>query len=638
MKKILILICMAVCFSACKKFLNIVPDNVATLDYAFRNRMEAQKYLFTCYNSLPKFGELGGNPGLMGGDELVTNYPGYMAYSDINGFYNGILLGQQNKVNPLGDFWEGSNNGKAYFQALRECNIFLDNVHTVPDLTETERKRWIAEVKFLKAYYHYWLMRMYGPIPVIRKNLPVSASVEEARASREPLDEVVKYITALLDEAIPDLPAILMNETEELGRITQAIALSIKAEVLVTAASPLFNGNPDFTGFKDKKGVLLINTTFSEEKWTAAAVACKAAIDACHAAGMKLYRYVPRIGTYNLSDTTLTQMSIRGAITEKWNSETIWGASNSYAQSGRTGLQGNAQCFLSPTGLSFGVVENLNVPLNVTDMFYSSNGVPIDEDPLYDFANRFTRLRQSNADYRFYIKKGYTTAQVNFDREPRFYAGLGFDGAIWYGSGRLDDNNPFWVEAKLKQPAGNGNATNFGVCGYWPKKLVHFNNAYTSQDYTIENYPWPIMRLAELYLLYAESLNESAGPSAIVYEYIDKVRKRAGLNGVIASWQAHSRQPGRPLSKDGLRTIIQQERMIETAFEGKRFWDLRRWKTAAYYLNQPITGWNILGSEASEYYRAKIIYNPSFSTKNYLWPLSEKTVVANPNLVQNPGW
>jgi hypothetical protein len=636
-KRFVYYVCILVSLTSCKKYLNIVPDNIATIDYSFRNRMEAEKYLFTCYHSLPQLATLGGNPALLGSDELVTNFPGYASYGDISGAYAGIFLGQQSKVNPIADYWDGRGGGLSYFQALRECNIFLENIHLVPDLQSFEKARWIAEVKFLKAYYHYWLFRMYGPIPLIRTNLPIAASVEEVRVFRAPVDTVVNYIVSLLDEAAPDLPGLLMNETEELGRVTKAIALSVKAELLVTAASPFFNGNTDYANFKNKNGTALFNNTVVQDKWKRAAIACKEAIEVCHSAGVKLYKYVPRVVTVGLSDSTYTQMNIRGAITEKWNSETIWGASNSMSETGDRGLQANAQAYLSPIGSNSSARQNLAVPLNMTELFYTSNGVPINEDPSYDYANRFSKLRTVTADYRYYMKEKYVTAQINFDREPRYYADLAFDGSLWYAAERADDNS-FWVEAKLKQTAGSGVGTNYGVSGYWPKKLVNFNNAYTAKTYTIETYPWPVMRLAELYLLYAEALNESNGPSAEAYQYIDLVRARAGLKGVVASWQGHSRKPGKPTDKDGLRQIIQQERLIEVAFEGKRFWDIRRWKTAPVYLNQPVTGWNITASNTTDYYRVKVLYTPSFSLKDYLWPITEKSVVANPNLVQNPGW
>src|SRR5690606_39521541 len=149
----------------------------------------------------------------------------------------------QSIINPRLNYWDGGNGGKSLFQALRDCNIFLENIGEVPGMQDAERKRWIAEVKFLKAYYHYYLVRMYGPIPIIRKNLPISASVSEVQVKREPVDSVFHYITELVDEAIPDLPLTIQNENDELGRITRLVAASGKAVVLVEAVSPLFNGN-----------------------------------------------------------------------------------------------------------------------------------------------------------------------------------------------------------------------------------------------------------------------------------------------------------------------------------------------------------------------------------------------------------
>ena len=78
--------------------------------------------------------------------------------------------------------------------------------------------------------------------------------------------------------------------------------------------------------------------------------------------------------------------------------------------------------------------------------------------------------------------------------------------------------------------------------------------------------------------------------------------------------------------------------MIELVFEGKRFWDILRWKKADLYLNMPIKGWDIEQKNAENYYRVKQIFTPLFTTKNYLWPLAENSITVNPNLVQNPGW
>lgn len=86
-----------------------------------------------------------------------------------------------------------------------------------------------------------------------------------------------------------------------------------------------------------------------------------------------------------------------------------------------------------------------------------------------------------------------------------------------------------------------------------------------------------------------------------------------------------------------MREIIKQERLIELAFEGQRFWDLRRWKDAEKNMNQPIQGWNIAGPGLS-FYNVTTVFTPSFNFKDYLWPIREDEIIKNPNLVQNPGW
>ncbi|WP_447411772.1 RagB/SusD family nutrient uptake outer membrane protein, partial [Clostridium perfringens] len=81
------------------------------------------------------------------------------------GGYFSIAQGYQNVVSPIGDRWG------YYFRAIRDCNIFLDNIGKVPDLTETEKRRWTAEAQFLKAYYNFYLVMMYGPIPLMKTNV-----------------------------------------------------------------------------------------------------------------------------------------------------------------------------------------------------------------------------------------------------------------------------------------------------------------------------------------------------------------------------------------------------------------------------------------------------------------------------------
>ncbi|GAA4304797.1 RagB/SusD family nutrient uptake outer membrane protein [Compostibacter hankyongensis] len=637
MKKSMIItgwVVLSVVLTACDKYLDVVPDNVATIDYAFRTRSTAEKFLFTCYSYMPHYGApegSGGNPGFVAGDEI------WLTPNNASNAWQ-IARGNQKVVQPYTDFWRGGNGGIDLYQGIRDCNIFLENIDMVPDMEEFEKNRWIAEVKFLKAYYHFWLLRMYGPIPLIRENLPVDADREAVQLFREPVDTCVAYIVRLLDEAAADLPDRIENEVAELGRITKAIDLSLKAEVLVTAASPLFNGNADYTGFAGPDGKPLFDAAPDPGKWQVAAKACREAVELCESLGYKLYYYQPQFSQYDLSDTTLTEMSIRNAVCEKWNAEVIWGDINSTSNT--------IQARSTPRGLdpdrsdNQSTLSNLAPPLKIVEQFYSNHGVPITEDKTWDYEKRFD-LVTPGTESRYDLKPGYTTASLNYNREPRFYADLGFDGGIWYGQGRFDDksNDLLFVSAKRGQPASVINPNNYSVTGYWPKKLVNFQNVIGSGNtYTVQDYPWPIMRLAGLYLLYAEAQNEASGPGQEVFRYIDAVRERAGLPTVEDAWTNYSTSPGKYTTKEGMREIIRRERLIELAFEGQRYWDLRRWKEAAKTLNQPITGWDTNQEDAASYYRETVLYNQQFTTRDYLWPIGEDEVISNKNLVQNPGW
>lgn len=634
--------------TSCNKYLDIVPDNIAVIDNAFTMRTEAEKYLFTCYSFLPRNGDPVYNIGLLGGDEiwLPRNPRDLDAYAWGNLNTAGIATGGQNAAEPRLDawrgWWQGGGPGDRYglWKAIRNCNIFLENVKDlskVRDLRLDERTRWIAEVTFLKAYYHYYLLRMYGPIPLVDVNIDISAPEEEVRIKRKPFDECVNYISGLLDQAAPNLPPVILDRTTELGRITRPIALAIKAKLWLLAASPLFNGNPDYTNFKDKDGVNLFPASYDATKWDKAAEYAKAAIDAAEAGGHSLHRFLGT--TFQLSDTTLLQLSIRTSMTERWSTEHVWANPNS-----RAGFDMQARAMPKLAAEASGQARmQFAAPMKIVEMFYSSHGVPINEDKLIDFSNRYT-TRLAVSSERFYIKEGYETARINFDREPRFYAFLGFDGGVWYkyDSPSNTDENTWVVEGKYTQASGATDALGFlNETGYFVKKLVDWNATHTNSNQGINyrDYPWPEIRLPDLYLMYAEALNESQGPIGDVLVYLDKIRARAGLEGVAAAWSKYSINPTKYTTKDGMRDIIHQERGIELSFEGQRFWDLRRWKKAAESINQAITGWSVYQDKTADYYRVRTIYTQNFvSPRDYLWPIRIDDLRVNPNLVQNPGW
>lgn len=627
---------LALLLGACKDdYLDIVPDNVATIDNAFSNRNEAEKYLTTCYSYMPGHNTGWGNIGLMGANELWTFYPALAGNNNYQSWE--IARGNQNSNDPFMNFWDGTQGGNGLYKAIRDCNIFLENVSNpakVIDINSAMRKRWLCEVQFLKAYYHFYLLRMYGPIVIADKNLPISASPDEVKLKRAPVDEVFAYIVKLLDSAAVDLPEVIANRTAELGRLTKPAALAMKAKVLLTAASPLFNGNPDFAGFQDKDGVHLFNATYDPNKWELAATACQEAIESCERNGIQLYTFT---SFTKLSDTTKTQMSIRNSICEKWNPEIIWGLSGRQV----AGLQTDCMTRLDPAFPlnMWGSKDLFNPTLEMTNLFYTDKGVPINEDKTWDYAGRYS-LRTAVREERYNLIEGYQVAALHFNREPRFYADLAFDGSVWYmqNSKSGTDENTFVVKAKPGQPQARFGAYNYSVTGFWAKKLISWKFVLTESSNNTEAYPWPEIRLADLYLMYAEALNETGRGSDALF-WIDQVRERAGLKGVEESWTNYSTRPGKYATQDGLREIIQQERAVELAFEGHRYWDLRRWKKADKELNQGVHGWSIDQESEAGYYRPRLLFSQRFvAPRDYFSPLKQIDLIVNPRLVQNPGW
>ncbi|WP_167605681.1 RagB/SusD family nutrient uptake outer membrane protein [Maribellus sediminis] len=605
-------------------YLDVVPDNVATIDDAFVDKASAEKFLATCYSYLPNFGDPWINSGIGSGDEVWFNE------EIVGSNFNSALIarGLQNTNDPHLNFWDGRMRGKSMYIAIRDCNIFLEEIDNATDLTGAEKARWIAEVKFLKAYYHFWLFKSYGPIPIIRENLPIYTNTEDVQVYRDPVDDVVSYIVELIDEASPDLPMRLTSEAIELGRITRPIALAMKARVLATAASPLFNGNTDYSSVVDNRGVSLFNQAYDPNKWQIAANAAKAAIDTALAANHSLVNEYRTKS--DISSDLERECVIRSIFTDRNSPELLWGSTDfRFSQ----GYQRMCVPLMIQVTSSNPVSQFYASTLRMAELFYTKNGVPIDEDANFDYANRF-ELRTAVTEESDFVRSGEQTAVLHFDREARFYASIAFDRGTYFM-----DPTYYYVQTRQGELATKRNQGEFSATGYFVKKLINPNSALnTNTMLAYYEYPFPIIRLADVFLLYAEALNEvKSTPDAEVYEYIDLVRERAGLEGVVESWANYSTQPDKPTTKEGMREIIKQERLIELAFEGQRFWDLRRWKDAEKYMNQPIRGWNINGA-GTGFYNVTTIFTPSYNFKDYLWPIREEEIVKNPNLVQNPGW
>ena len=635
-------------FSCEKDYLDVVPDNIATIELAFNTRSTAENFLATCYTYIPEHANVEQNFSLLAGDEIW-----YYAEND---FYMNnetsfrLAKGMQNSADPYLNYWEGGRGAPhSLFNALRDCNIFLENLVEVPGLEEEERLKWLDEVKVLKVFYHFWLLQMYGPIPIIDENLPVGANPDETNVERESIDNIVTYLVQILDEVIEseNLPGLINYIYTDMGRITMPIAKALKAKILMLSASPIFNGNTDFSELTDNLGNKLVNQVYDPQKWVYARDALFEAIESAHLNGHQLYEFnqqIPIIGGIN--EVINRELSLRAAITQPFNTEIIWAFAPEWT--------GDLQMWCQPRWTAdhsalFGYTKKSHAPtLNMVETFYTNNGVPIDEDISWDFGNRYdviqTPILDSNNNnfHEFYIEDDYYTAKLHTYREPRFYSSIGFDGGKWFSLETENINFIPHLNAKAGAASGKQGFEIYSITGFFAKKLVHYENIISLQGSTIQGYSFPIIRLSDLYLMYSEALNETkAAPDAEVYEYIQRVRTRAGLDvdgDILNTWQLYSSNPSKPMTKDGMRKIIQQERMIELALEGHRYWDLKRWKLATEYFNKPIQGWNIFRSDVDGFYEVENIFYRNYSTKDYLWPISQNELLRNPNLIQNPGW
>jgi len=623
--------------SGCSDYLNVVPDKTQEVSLLFENQDAAYKALATCYSYLPQDDGVYSTYAFAS-DELTTpiakETPGIE-----------LMRGKQTADKPIMGLWDeiypAGRTQPSLWDAIRSCNIFIENIGLVKDMTDKEKESWKAEGTFLKAYYHFLLFRQYGPIPISDVNLPITSSVEDVRVKRKPVDEVIDYIVKTIDKSIETLP-LRNTASNNLGRIDQVIAYAIKSRVLLYAASPLFNGNAAFYDtFKDKDGVKLFNTVYDKEKWKKALDATEVAINIAKSNGVKMYEYTGIVPTFDTLDYQQPEVkalyNYRYMFCDKWNSELIWGNSDPVDNGDWWTLQAAAMMINPNASAQEGAWQWVSPTIQVVEAYYTKNGLPITEDLTFNYEKRYGLARVTDED-KYHATTGSTVMipRLHLGREPRFYASIGFDRSIFRTWGEK------WnLEMKKGEKHGRrGNTNDYVVTGYVLGKICHPNSEGDAYK-KLNAYPWPIIRMAELYLNYAEAYNEYYGPDQKVYNALNIIRTRSKVPTVEDAW-------GNPLlaktvdkykTQIGLREIIQQERQIELAFEGQRNFDVRRWKQGDKYFNQPVKGWSVDGTTTSTFYQVKEVGQRSFITpRDYLHPIKYDEIVVNSNLVQNPGW
>ncbi|NLU30110.1 MAG: RagB/SusD family nutrient uptake outer membrane protein [Bacteroidales bacterium] len=636
-------------FTRCD-FLDIVPDNTVEVGSLFENRDKALSALSTCYRYMPNYEKLHESMSLAG-DEWVGRLDAEVADARWNTRGEKLMRGWNNSNDPILNYWSGGGGATSLYQGIRVCNIFFENIENVPDITPAERADWIAQVKVLKAYYHFYLTRLYGPIVIADKNLEPFSAVEDVRQERQTVDSCFNYSLNLINEVLydangnPKAELAVERDVAYYGQIDQVNARAIKAQILLTRASPLFNGNSEyFSNFKNKEGNTYFPMQYDPEKWKQALDGIKEAIDYAEARGKKLYTFTGQpkfwdVDNFKESDIIQYAYNKRFSIVAPWNDELLWGYSGlDYEGQGGFAHATNMRSIAEPTTAGF-AWQWLGADYRMDELYYSRNGVPIEDDKTFEYDNRLEVTDVPDDSYhKGYMQSGEKTIKLHLNREPRFYAWLVVDRSVWRTHDMAND-----VKMRYNEfPGGRGSqhTTDFYWTGIGVKKLVHPESG-TGHWARVVKFPYPILRLSDLYLMYAEAYNEYNGPSPEAYTYLNKIRTTGGLKPVEEVWSDANivKTPGKHLTKEGLRDIIHRERIIELSFEGHKYFDVLRWKEADRYFLSPMKGWNTTGVDPAQFYVLMTLQPRVWQTpRDYLMPIPLSDINRNPNLIQNPGW
>ena len=640
MKKyvILTIAVVASCLTACKDYLDQVPENdIETFETIFERRSTAdvwftQSTLDMANNFVGFF-----TPGVIGADEFVTgDYERSLGAKMLN-IPDGLQLSQK----PIGDVW-----GSTYY-SLRLLNTFIQRIVDVYDMTEAEKIYWRAEAMAVKAFYYFELVKRYGPIVLVPTNIDVNVDLQKMQVPRSHVDTCFNEIVRLLDEAIPDLYYSKEREASHKLFPSKEGAMALKAKVLLYQASPLFNGNDFYVNFKGKDGEPLFNTKYDPEKWKRAAEAADEVVALCESLGYKLITGDQDKATNLLNDMRDIELSI-------WERE--YDGVEAVFMTGFQGALINSFPYLLPN-FPEGYPEKessargtFGPSMKMVESFYTKNGLPLNMDKEWPYANRYKMGREVDNTYQGVVALNEDVLNLHLRREPRFYAHIAADRCYWQRGPVASKNlevQAYRGEAFGLHESYLDASTRQNICGYYVKKYTRTEvqtSNYRSNSAVLGDCRWPVIRLAELYLMQAEAWNEYLNkPDDRVYEPLNKVRRRAGIPDVQDAWKKFSTHPQQVENQAGMREIIRQEKTVEFAFEGHRFWDLRRWKTAHLELNDKILGWNVLGDNARTFYNnyegpvvvwSKVKF---ISPRDYLFPIKAEEVMIS-GYVQNPGW
>ncbi|WP_315302790.1 RagB/SusD family nutrient uptake outer membrane protein [Tannerella forsythia] len=600
-KNISILIGLAIplLFWSCTDYLN-VSDELAgelTMPEVFENSAMTRRFHRYIYTGIPDM------------SNIIMN----SSYSGITGLDNpwvsisDELKAAQNNVRTIAI--TGYNAGNAglgrwgLYKQIRQANLFMQHAKEIPQqgetdyISATELASLKAEARFLRAYFHYLLFELYGPIPIVREAIdPQSADLDYARNT---VDEVITF----LDKEITEVAPLLKEEEPKERRAvpTRGAALALKAKMWMYAASPLLNGGyTEALNLEDKEGKKLF-PPYDASKWQKALNALQEFIDYAQKK-YELYKIYNSDGVLN-ADESLYQLFQKSENNKEiiWAStKNSWGSVNGEGRERRCTPRNVFQGFAC-----VGIVQEM------IDDFFMQDGLGIKESPLYK-------------------EDGYDTdfiSNMYRNREPRFYQAVMYSGRPWHVNNK---------RIYFHKGSGNDNSkADNPYTGYLLYKGLTKTLLNQGTNPKSQYKPTILFRLADFYLLYAEALNEVNPSDPRIVEYIDKVRQRAGIP-LLADIKPQIKG-----NKELQREAIIRERRVELFAEGQRYFDVRRWMIADQPLGRQggdFHGMDMNAETAADFLKRVTFETRVFEKRMYLYPLPLDEVQKSKKLVQNPDW
>lgn len=603
--------------TSCVDYLDKESDTELTLPMVFEDKTRIEGWLANVYSHVPD--PYWGYARKLGWDILSDDMTASERWRQWDWKVIPMLLGEWT---PSTD-WDG-NYWSRLPQLIREANIFIENVHPLPDqgISATEVTYMKAEMRFMIAYYYYLLSNTYGPIPFKPNYIaPTDFNLADLMEGQRPYYEVVDWVDKELKEVAEILPA-KYAEARKYGRATSIMCLAVRARMLLFAASPLVNGNPDYANHKNKDGENLFSTTADKTKWAYAAQACKELIDAAEAAGHKLYTEKNEDGTI---DPFMSYQNLFLTRYDEGNTEILFA---------RPGGSEYGEYEKHATPAASGGSGGLGVTQSLVDAFFMENGLPINDDNSEYVETGFSVSDETrdNTVWDTEVNGGAISKKGTYNmychREPRFYITVSY-------------NNSYFTQEKRVFNFFNGSADNPHTHdapqnGYLIRKKI--SPDLNVKQGTYKYRPGIVYRLGEAYLNYAEALNESDPGNGDILVYLNKIRERAGIRQYTTGATDDNFIHVDLNDQAEMRKLIRAERRVELSCEGIRYDDLRRWKEAENVLNGDFYGMNFSGRDESSFY-VRTPYLKRVYKKAYYWfPIHQSEIDKNDKLVQSPYW